>query len=61
VDFGENEEDDLWLRHSFATKNVDDFVAAGAHDFNRIQQDSIEARKTIHNNHLETTKFYKFQ
>jgi hypothetical protein len=49
------------LHFSFARENVDDFVAEGAYDFNRIQQHSIEARETIHINHLETTKFYKFQ
>ena len=49
------------IRYLFALRRVDDFVAQGAHDFNRLQQHSTEARKTINNNHLETTKFYKFQ
>ena len=37
----------LRVRHLFALRNVDDFVAEGAHDFNRLQQHSIGARKTI--------------
>jgi hypothetical protein len=40
---------------------VDDFVAAGAHEFNRIQQRSRSAHKDFNANHLQTTKLREFQ
>jgi hypothetical protein len=40
---------------------VDDFVAAGAHEFNRIQQRSGSGHKAFSVSHLQATKSYKFQ
>jgi len=40
---------------------VDDFVAARAPGFSKIQQTSTMCPKGFITNHLETTKFNKFQ
>ena len=45
----------------FAFKNVDDFVAARAHDFNKDQQVFCCERKRFNINQLKTTKFHKLQ
>jgi hypothetical protein len=48
----------LWLKNQVA---VDDFVAARAPSFSKIQQSSTKRRKRFILNQLETTEFNKFQ
>ena len=51
----------ILFRLSFALENVDDFVAARAHDFNKDQQVVAPSRKQFNINQLGSTKFHKFQ
>jgi len=43
------------------SEDVDDFVAARAQDFNKVQQDKALSRKRFNINRLPTTKFNRFQ
>jgi hypothetical protein len=49
------------IRLSFAFKDVDNFVAARAHDFNKDQQALAASGKRFNINQLQSTKFYRFQ
>jgi hypothetical protein len=49
------------FRLLFTQLTVDDFVAVGAHEFNRIQHVSRSAHKRFNVNYLQATKSHKFQ
>ena len=49
------------IRLLFALRNVDDFVAANAHDFNKGQQDLALGHKRFNINRLGSTKVHRFQ
>jgi len=45
----------------FASQNVDDFVAARAYGFNKVQQGQVPSHKRFNINQLRSTKFHRFQ
>jgi hypothetical protein len=54
-------EPDSRFHLSFASRIVDDFVAARAHDFNKVQQGLTPSRKRFNMNRLQSTEFHRFQ
>jgi len=51
---------ELLFRLLFTFQNVDDFVAVGAHDFNKVQQGLTPSHKYFNINQLRSTQFYRF-